>query len=164
MRYKPQRAQHHGFSLLELLLVLSILGVMVSLVAPNMSGWAQQDKAKTEALALQQALQTLIDQSWLAGRNSFIELRQGQLRLWQLQGQQWQEAGVLYEQQAGLEYQLSTVSEQVRNAQESLNLAGSMAWVALANGEYVPLRWHIKSNRRSYTLSGDGINGLQIKP
>lgn len=163
VRSNPIPRHANGFTLLELLVVLSILAVMVSLVAPNLNGLMTQDKAKSEAYALRDALQTVIDQSWLDGRSSFIELQQNQLLLWQRQGDRWQAVGSVYEQQSGLEYQLSASSEYLRQAQQTLNIAGNMAWVALANAEYLPFRWRIQSAEHSYTLTGDGINGLRIE-
>lgn len=163
VHYNSSVRRANGFTLLELLVVLSILGVMVSLVAPNLNGLMAQDKAKSEAYALRDALQTVIDQSWLDGESSFIEFQQNELVLWRRQNEQWQSEGSVYVQQSGLEYQLSVAIDQLSHAQQSLGVSGNMAWVALSNAEYLPFRWRIQSVSRSYTLVGDGINGLRIE-
>lgn len=157
----PRRA--NGFTLLELLVVLSVLAVMVSLVAPNLNGLIAQDKAKNEAYALRDVLQTVIDQSWLDGRSSFIELQQDELVLWQRQDGQWRSKGSVHVQQSSLESQLIVANEVLSKAQQSLGVSGHMAWVALASGEYLPFRWRIQGANKSYTVIGDGINGLRIE-
>ncbi|CUB04834.1 prepilin-type N-terminal cleavage/methylation domain [Marinomonas fungiae] len=163
MPYNTAPRNADGFTLLELLVVLSILAVMVSLVAPNLTGLVAQDKARLEANTLRQALQTVIDQSWLEGRSSVIELRQNELLVWRRQGEQWLSEGAVYRLQSGLEYQLSTQNKYLSNARQSLNFPGNMSWVTLANAEYLPFRWRIQSHSHSYILVGDGINGLQLE-
>lgn len=53
-------AARNGFSLLELLIVIAIMGLIVSLVAPEMFGKLDSSKQKT-ALAQMKMLQTAVD-------------------------------------------------------------------------------------------------------
>src|SRR5436190_9267546 len=50
-RDRPFRQKHRGFTLMEVLLVLAILGVIIGLVLPNLIG--QQRTAMIKAAALQ---------------------------------------------------------------------------------------------------------------
>lgn len=169
VRCKLSSKSSAGFTFLELLVVLSILGVMVSIVTPNLSSFFIKDSAQHEAFILQQSLQKLVDESWLEQRNHFIEFRdvsakETQLVLWQRQNDHWQIQTSIYTLDSELTYQLETSSSALNQAKQSLSAVQNSRWVVFSNGEYLPFRLQIKSPSSTYTLVGDGINGIRIEP
>ncbi len=56
-----------GFTLLELLIVLSLLGLLSALVAPRMLGWVESAQQRQRLQALRQELQALPQQAFLSG-------------------------------------------------------------------------------------------------
>lgn len=152
-----------GFTLLELMVVLVILTVMTSLVAPNLIGVASNGSVKTEAYALQKALQQTIDQQWASRQVAFLQLDQNQLVLWLKGEETWQPSTVVYTLDDDLDYELSVNKRRLRAAQEAVNLSTPMSLFIDESGEYLPFRWRIVEDGQQATVVGDGLNVLSLE-
>ncbi|MFN9991986.1 MAG: type II secretion system protein GspG [Phycisphaerales bacterium] len=60
MKYGRLAATRSGFSLIELLLVLAIIGVLMAVAAVNLTGWSERAKIKATKASLQ-TLQTALN-------------------------------------------------------------------------------------------------------
>ncbi|MCO4785278.1 MAG: prepilin-type N-terminal cleavage/methylation domain-containing protein, partial [Marinomonas atlantica] len=121
------KSARQGFTLLELLIVLVILTVMTSLVAPNLVGVTENSRAHSEAYTLQKALQRVFDQQWMSRQTSFLQIDQGQLVLWQSVTGIWRPAEVVYTFNDELNYELSYNKTSLSSAQQTVNMSVPMA-------------------------------------
>ncbi len=64
----PVVGRARGFTLLELLIVLSVVGLLSALVAPRISTWADAAQQRARLQALRQQLQALPEQAFLSGQ------------------------------------------------------------------------------------------------
>jgi len=76
--------QDRGFSLLELLVVITIIAIMVALAVPNYRTWIANTKVRTAAESIQNGLRTARNEAAQRGVNVRFELTSSTDSTWQV--------------------------------------------------------------------------------
>jgi len=78
-----QKSGHRGFSLVELLIGIAIMGILLSLAMPSFQTWLQNSQIRNAAEAIQNGLQRARAEA--VGRNANVELVLGADSSWVVQ-------------------------------------------------------------------------------
>ncbi len=153
-----------GFTLLELMVVLAILGALLGVVAPNLSFDSQQQQLQQEAQSLQHALQTQIDQAWLEGSTTLVKKHIDTVRWLRQSDKGWQEKGSAYDISDNLDSFVTTDTRQLRATEKSLGVTEPVDLIFLSTGEYLAFRWALRNRSgEEIVIVGDGINALSLE-
>ncbi|TDO98165.1 prepilin-type N-terminal cleavage/methylation domain-containing protein [Marinomonas balearica] len=171
---KPQAA----FTLLELLVVLAILGAMLSLVAPNISIDSDEESLEREAQTLRFELQKIAENAWLSGSTSIISLSNGQWTQWipveanrsdalgtnsSDETVKWMQEDAFHESDVNIRYDYDVELKALKQALSALSFSNNAQFVFLASGEYLPFSILLHKGELSLTVTGDGINAIEIR-
>lgn len=85
----PRRPNDRGFTLVELLIVLVILGLIVGLVAPDIRQISRISKSQEEWLKLERQIDQLVFESYVSGYATRLNF-EGKMISWQSGGSQGQ--------------------------------------------------------------------------
>jgi type II secretion system protein H len=160
----PKCNTKDGFTLLELLVVLAILAVVLSVVAPNLSFQNTEEKLSTEAHSLRFALQDVVDQSWLTGVTVIVSQEaDASWKVWQEKEGKWGKSNLLYQKNPDIAIQIKTDPQAVKQAAEILGFENNAVFIFLSSGEYIPFSITLTAAEKTKTLEGDGINGITLQ-
>lgn len=156
-------ARQAGFTLLELLVVLAILGGLLGLVAPTIRVDRGEQELQEEAQALRAFLQNAIDDAWTNRENLALKRTQQQLTLQTFIDNEWQD-GATFTLTDQVISNISVSPRLLQQGKESLGISDNhIEWLTLSNGEYLPLSWQLSLGDYHVTIVGDGINGLTME-
>lgn len=157
------RTQRAGFTLLELLVVLAILGGLLGLVAPTIRVDRGEQELQEQAQALRAFLQNAIDDAWINRENFALKRAQQRLTLQTFVDNEWQD-GATFSLTDQVMSNISVSSRLLQQGKESLGISDNhIEWLTLSNGEYLPLSWQLSLGDYRVTIVGDGINGLTLE-
>lgn len=152
-----------GFTLLELLVVLAIMGALLGLVTPNLTFDQGRDALQRDAQQFRVALQKVIDESWLTGQSKYLLVQDNVLQVYSMKDDEWALEAEVYQFDEALEHHLQVPLSQLQAAKKALDITDKADWLTLSNGEYLPMEWQLSLGDDSVLVTGDGINALSVK-
>ena len=164
------RLKSAGFTLLELLVVLVILGSMLSLVSLSYQVDNDEETLAEEAQAARLFLQYTLDQAWLDGVTFGVIVSTTELSVQQWRDGEWQDTSRSWAPAAkDIRLRLSQNTGFENMTEAGLELVKGVDLVFSASGEYSPFTLDIEfasttkhDKPRRNELQGDGANALHV--
>lgn len=153
------RKASRGFTLLELMIVLMLVSILSSLIAPLITVSSAKNELSSQADIMRFEFQQLNSRSWIESTSfQVVSNNAGEWHLYRFLDDKWQMGEVLFVMKEGI--QAESYSKELNSY--SGKLANGKV-VFFSSGEYTPTVITLMKDNSSLSIEGDGLNEFVIQ-